>query len=795
MKVHSGNEMSGFGLRRPWARSGGALVLLERLLQCSACCKLLQEPVCLGGCEHVFCRSCVADSIGNGCPVCHAPAWVQDLQPNRQMNNMIQLCSQLRVLLDNKGSTDIKAVPSSTSSSSPQKMTDKKRQMRMWFSPRSRKMRCVLDMNLSMQDKKSSSSILAEDSSSVFEFLPSPPHLIGSPKKKAPPKSKQTIRKRLVDANKVWGFGKIEGQKMEKDDKGCADNEKIISFCSQPEIFSSPRETVTGEVTEESILSFAPPLPASDASSATTSKREDASFEQLHQTFEPKSILTPVTVPRKPHAKRSRKRSDSSRGTTSKKSRQEDREASCLVNPSPNRSMKMREKSRPISEAKLPATPEPKPGRNETVNGAQTFSLTNISCHTPTARCNSEKKQRAVVSGPLVQKSPCTPQMTPKTKLSGRCTTPQTPPVTPTTKKNHKGETLLHLASIKGDVGAVEQLLENGADPNIKDNAGWTPLHEACNHGHAKVAELLLQYGALLNTPGYQNDSPLHDAVRNRHVDVVKLLISHRAAQEVVNIFGLRPVDYADSEEMITALQHSPGDEASFRADQSFVVSMSQRRDGPILLLGSGLHSNLKKKLEKLAKLLKAGTCTNFSSSVTHVIVPNDNNPSTMKCLMGILSGCWILNIQWVTACLENGVRVAEEDHEIISANGPKCGRLNRQQQLPGLFDGCYFYFMGSFKIHVKEDLVDLVKVGGGQVLARQPKPDSDVTQSINTVAYHAHPGSDQSFCTQYIIYDKDSNFIPEKVRLGKVWSTCSTWLIDCVKSFELLSVTNQGTK
>uniref|UniRef100_A0A4W3JTI0 BRCT domain-containing protein n=1 Tax=Callorhinchus milii TaxID=7868 RepID=A0A4W3JTI0_CALMI len=602
--------------------------------------------VCLGGCEHVFCRSCVADSIGNGCPVCHAPAWVQDLQPNRQMNNMIQLCSQLRVLLDNKGSTDIKAVPSSTSSSSPQKMTDKKRQMRMWFSPRSRKMRCVLDMNLSMQDKKSSSSILAEDSSSVFEFLPSPPHLIGSPKKKAPPKSKQTIRKRLVDANKVWGFGKIEGQKMEKDDKGCADNEKIISFCSQPEIFSSPRETVTGEVTEESILSFAPPLPASDASSATTSKREDASFEQLHQTFEPKSILTP---------------------------------------------------SRPISEAKLPATPEPKPGRNETVNGAQTFSLTNISCHTPTARCNSEKKQRAVVSGPLVQKSPCTPQMTPKTKLSGRCTTPQTPPVTPTTKKNHKGETLLHLASIKGDVGAVEQLLENGADPNIKDNAGWTPLHEACNHGHAKVAELLLQYGALLNTPGYQNDSPLHDAVRNRHVDVVKLLISHRAAQEV--------------------------------------------------------------------------------------------------CLMGILSGCWILNIQWVTACLENGVRVAEEDHEIISANGPKCGRLNRQQQLPGLFDGCYFYFMGSFKIHVKEDLVDLVKVGGGQVLARQPKPDSDVTQSINTVAYHAHPGSDQSFCTQYIIYDKDSNFIPEKVRLGKVWSTCSTWLIDCVKSFELLSVTNQGTK
>lgn len=82
-----------------------------------------------------------------------------------------------------------------------------------------------------------------------------------------------------------------------------------------------------------------------------------------------------------------------------------------------------------------------------------------------------------------------------------------------------------------------------------------------------------------------------------------------------------------------------------------------------------------------------------------------------------------------------------------------------------------------------------MAKTGGGQILARQPKPDSDVTQSINTVAYHATPGSDQSFCTQYIIYDKDSDYKPKKTRLGKVWTTHSAWLINCVKSFELLPV------
>eukprot|EP00061_Rhincodon_typus_P015305 g42911.t1 len=126
-------------------------------------------------------------------------------------------------------------------------------------------------------------------------------------------------------------------------------------------------------------------------------------------------------------------------------------------------------------------------------------------------------------------------------------------------------------------------------------------------------------------------------------------------------------------------------------------------------------------------------------------------------------SNTFLLDYQGVTACLEKNDRVAEEDYEINVVNGPKRGRRNQEQQLPKLFDGCHFYFMGPFKSCKKEDLVHLAKVGGGQVLARQPKPDSDVTQSINTVAYHASPGSDQSFCTQYIIYDKDSNYKPER--------------------------------
>ena len=80
---------------------------------------------------------------------------------------------------------------------------------------------------------------------------------------------------------------------------------------------------------------------------------------------------------------------------------------------------------------------------------------------------------------------------------------------------------------------------------------------------------------------------------------------------------------------------------------------------------------------------------------------------------------------------------------------------------------------------------------GGGQILIRKPEPDTDMTQTINTVAYHAKPDSDQRFCTQYIIYEDLSNHRPERVQQGKVWMAPSSWFIDCVMSFELLPLDN----
>uniref|UniRef100_A0A8C0RPT4 BRCA1-associated RING domain protein 1 n=1 Tax=Canis lupus familiaris TaxID=9615 RepID=A0A8C0RPT4_CANLF len=326
-------------------------------------------------------------------------------------------------------------------------------------------------------------------------------------------------------------------------------------------------------------------------------------------------------------------------------------------------------------------------------------------------------------------------------------------------------ETLLHIASIKGDVPSVEYLLQNGSDPNVKDHAGWTPLHEACNHRHLKVVELLLQHQALVNTPGYQNDSPLHNAARNGHLEIVKLLLASGASRDAINIFGLRPVDYADNENMKSLLLLPEKNESSSTRHYS-VPNTGQRRDGPLVLIGSGLSSE-QKMLSELAAILKAKKCAEFDNTVTHVIVPGDTVQSTLKCMLGILNGCWILKFEWVKACLQRKACEQEEKYEI--PEGSHRSRLNKEQLLPKLFDGCYFYFGGTFKHHPKDNLIKFVTAAGGQVLSRKPKPDSDVTQTINTVAYHARPDFDQRFCTQYIIYEDLSNHHPKRVRQGKV--------------------------
>ena len=130
---------------------------------------------------------------------------------------------------------------------------------------------------------------------------------------------------------------------------------------------------------------------------------------------------------------------------------------------------------------------------------------------------------------------------------------------------------------------------------------------------------------------------------------------------------------------------------------------------------------------------------------------------------------------------------------------------LNSVFQLPGLFDGCQFYFSGEFcpPHPSKEDLVQMVKYGGGKILSREPKSDVDKSLCLPTtretykvpnnavtlapIAYHANPSSKQYHCTQYVIYD---SLAEKKSHIrNTVSSMPSTWLMDCASNFAILEL------
>ncbi|XP_054454767.1 ankyrin repeat domain-containing protein 61-like [Anoplopoma fimbria] len=73
----------------------------------------------------------------------------------------------------------------------------------------------------------------------------------------------------------------------------------------------------------------------------------------------------------------------------------------------------------------------------------------------------------------------------------------------------HSGNTPLHLAAVaismkmtqtlEHNISCISELLEQGAEANVVNNAGFTPLQEACSMGNKELVDELLRYGANIN--------------------------------------------------------------------------------------------------------------------------------------------------------------------------------------------------------------------------------------------------------------------------------------------------------
>ncbi|UKZ50301.1 hypothetical protein TrVGV298_004558 [Trichoderma virens] len=91
--------------------------------------------------------------------------------------------------------------------------------------------------------------------------------------------------------------------------------------------------------------------------------------------------------------------------------------------------------------------------------------------------------------------------------------------------RHQYGLPALHVAAKLGYHIAVEMLLSNGADTEIRDKDGWKALHIAARFDRPMVAKVLLTHSADKETENGRGETPLMIAMRYGSQKTVNLLI------------------------------------------------------------------------------------------------------------------------------------------------------------------------------------------------------------------------------------------------------------------------------
>ncbi|KAK4254598.1 hypothetical protein QN277_009956 [Acacia crassicarpa] len=222
-----------------------------------------------------------------------------------------------------------------------------------------------------------------------------------------------------------------------------------------------------------------------------------------------------------------------------------------------------------------------------------------------------------------------------------------------------------------------------------------------------------------------------------------------------------------------------------------------------IVLCCSALSGPDRDVVSEFERVTKVTVLKKWDASVTHVIASTDDHGAckrTLKVLLGILEGKWILNVEWIKACMQAMEPVDEERYEITVdihgiQDGPRLGRLRVLSKQPKLFDGYKFYFMGDFMPSYKGYLQDLVTAAGGTFLHRKPlcrdqkalSPDRHPSQTF--VIYSLElPDKFDPFKRETILSQRrnDAEALASSTRSK---AASNTWILDSIAACRLQSL------
>lgn len=87
----------------------------------------------------------------------------------------------------------------------------------------------------------------------------------------------------------------------------------------------------------------------------------------------------------------------------------------------------------------------------------------------------------------------------------------------------------LHSAAAGQHLEIARALLEQGANPNLRQAGDFTPMHSAAQNGQLEMIQLLLEFSADLNVKTAEGQTPLKLAQAKGHTKAVEMLREHGA--------------------------------------------------------------------------------------------------------------------------------------------------------------------------------------------------------------------------------------------------------------------------
>ena len=112
--------------------------------------------------------------------------------------------------------------------------------------------------------------------------------------------------------------------------------------------------------------------------------------------------------------------------------------------------------------------------------------------------------------------------------------------------RDYDGTPALFVAADIQDRGMINELLKNGANPNIMDRvSGETPMMRSAARGDTFSVELILAYEGKIDLEDGRGETALIKAVQGGYLNVVKVLLDNNADFDFADYAGLSAFDYA----------------------------------------------------------------------------------------------------------------------------------------------------------------------------------------------------------------------------------------------------------